>query len=67
MTEKYPVYEYKINQINKLYMAVFKNWCDKNCNGLWRLSYITLVDNDVCVFVTFIEKEDAMKFRLRWM
>lgn len=67
MIEKYPVYVYKINDIDILYTKVFTNWCEKNCSGLWRVSFLKLVSNNVCIFVTFIEKDDAMKFKLVWM
>lgn len=67
MAEKYPVYVYKIDKVNILYGKVFSAWCEKNCKGLWRVIYYELGGQDVQVVVSIIEKDDAMKFKLRWM
>ena len=69
MSTKYPVYKFQIDEINGIYLTVIKKWCNDNCNGNWKIRYLSISsENDtVRMYFTFIEEEDAVAFKLRWM
>ena len=55
-------FPYRINFQTLSYDAVpkMKEWCEKNCQGLWRAeSYYAL-------YFQFEEEKDATMFMLRW-
>ena len=41
-------------------MDLMREWCDKNCRGLWRLQHVH------ALYFQFEEERDAVMFMLRW-
>lgn len=41
----------------------FVKWCFDNCNGFYRFNWLT---NEGCD-ITFVNEEDAVAFKLRWL
>lgn len=73
MSPKYPTYEFKIDDIDKLYREVFEKWCKENCSGCWDVDGHNHSYNSVntvtvgVIHVRFSEEKDAVAFKLRWM
>ena len=68
MTEKYPVYEIRIERIHEIYVDVFKKWCEENCTETFNIrSSLYSGNRMVLMYVTFVDQEDAAAFKLKWM
>lgn len=73
MSKKYPIHEFKIDNIDTLYADVFKKWCEENCDGSWAIDHSNQSYNTVhtvtvgWIVIQFTEEKDAVAFKLRWM
>jgi len=69
MSTKYPVYKFQIDEIDEIYINIIQKWIEDNCNGSSEIKHSTLsYSNDtVRMYFTFVEEEDAVAFKLRWM
>ncbi len=69
MSKEYPVYVFEIGDIAIIYNKAFNKWCEENCQDIFEVTYEDYLEEeiDVDMRITFINEEDAMAFKLRWM